>query len=124
IAPVIKREFTEAVGSRAFLIGTILGPLLIFGLFGLQFLIFAKSGGGEHRIAILDATGRGLGERVVQQVNGRDDMPSFISRATYELSVETPDASAKEEVMRAASQRVVAEELDGFLWLAPDVLTG
>ena len=59
IRPVIKREFTEAVGSKAFIIGTILGPLLIFGMFGLQFLVLAKSGGGEHRIALLDASQRG-----------------------------------------------------------------
>jgi hypothetical protein len=28
--PIMKREFVQAVGSKAFLIGTILGPLLIF----------------------------------------------------------------------------------------------
>lgn len=124
IGPVIKREFTEAVGSKAFLIGTILGPLLIFGMFGLQFLILAKSGGGEHRIAILDATGRGLGDRVVQHIDDRDDTPSFVSRASFEITVETRDPSTREESMRAASERVVAEELDGFLWIPPEVMTG
>ena len=124
MVPVIKREFTEAVGSKAFLIGTILGPLLIFGLFGLQFLVLAKGGGGEHRITLLDATERGIGERVVLQLNDRDAATSFIERATYELSVETPAAAAKQDATTAASQRVVAKELDGFLWIPPEVMTG
>jgi ABC-2 type transport system permease protein len=124
MVPVIKREFTEAVGSKAFLIGTILGPLLIFGLFGLQFLVLAKGGGGEHRITLLDATQRGIGDRVVQQINERDTGPSFIERATYVLDVETPGAAMKQDAMEAASARVVAKELDGFLWIPPDVMTG
>jgi ABC-2 type transport system permease protein len=124
MVPVIKREFTEAVGSKAFLIGTILGPLLIFGLFGLQFLVLAKGGGGEHRITLLDATERGLGQRVVQQLNDRGAATSFIERATYMLTVETPAAAAKQDATTAASQRVVAKELDGFLWIPPEVMTG
>ena len=124
IGPVIKREFTEAVGSKAFLIGTILGPLLIFGVFGLQFLILAKSGGGEQRIAILDATGRGIGERVAERVGERDDVPSFISRATFDLTVETPDPATKEATVRETSARVIAEEIDGFVWIPADVMSG
>jgi ABC-2 type transport system permease protein len=124
MVPVIKREFTEAVGSKAFLIGTILGPLLIFGLFGLQFLVLAKGGGGEHRVTLLDATERGIGERVVQQLNDRGAVTSFIERATYMLTVETPAAAAKQDATTAASQRVVAKELDGFLWIPPEVMTG
>ena len=124
MVPVIKREFTEAVGSKAFLIGTILGPLLIFGLFGLQFLVLAKGGGGEHRIMLLDATERGIGQRVVQQLNDRGAATSFIERATYMLTVETPAAAAKQDATTAASQRVVAKELDGFLWIPPEVMTG
>ena len=124
MVPVIKREFTEAVGSKAFLIGTIVGPLLIFAMFGLQFLVLAKGGGGEHRIALLDATGRGIGDRVVQRINERDAGPSFIERASYVLSVETPAAQSKEATIQAASERVVAKELDGFLWIPPDVLSG
>ena len=124
MVPVIKREFTEAVGSKAFLIGTIVGPLLIFGMFGLQFLVLAKAGGGEHRVALLDATGQGIGDRVVQQVNERDAGPSFIERATYALSVETPAPESRDEMFQATSERVVAKELDGFLWIPPDVMTG
>ncbi|HUF51381.1 MAG TPA: ABC transporter permease [Longimicrobiales bacterium] len=124
ITPVIKREFTEAVGSKAFLIGTILGPLLIFAMFGLQFLVIAKGGGGEHRIAILDATGRGIGERVVQRVQEQNTGPSFIRRANYELTALAAGAAEKQAVTERESARIVAKELDGWLWIPEDVLTG
>jgi ABC-2 type transport system permease protein len=122
--PVIKREFTEAVGSKAFLIGTVLGPLLIVGLFAVQFLILARSGGGDHRIAILDASGLGLGDRVVRVIEDRPAGPSFISRATLQLSVETPDAADRQAAMDRAAERVVAKELEGFVWIPADVLNG
>lgn len=122
--PVVKREFTEAVGSKAFIIGTVLGPLLIIGLFAVQFLILARSGAGEHRIAILDATGLDLGDRVAATMQERGNVPSFISRASYELSVETAAPADRQAAMDRATQRVVAKELDGFVWIPPDVMTG
>jgi ABC-2 type transport system permease protein len=124
MAPIIKREFTEAVSSKAFIIGTVLGPLLLVGVFAAQFLIIAKGGGGEHRVMILDASGRGLGERVVQTVNERDAGPSFIARATIHLNVEQADPAQRQAAVEQASSRVVAKQIDGFVWIPPDVMTG
>src|SRR5690349_476020 len=87
--PVLKREFTQAVTSRAFLVGTILGPLLLVGVFAIQFLIIAKSGASTQRVTIVDATGRGMGDRVVAMLRERQkSTPSFIARATYTLTQE------------------------------------
>lgn len=125
MVPVIKREFTEAVGSKAFVIGTILGPLLIFAMFGLQFLVLAKSGGGNQRVAILDATGAGIGQAVVTRIEeGTSDEPSFITRATYDLRLEQVDAGSREQLFAERSAQVVAKELDGFLWIPPGVVSG
>ncbi|HSJ10996.1 MAG TPA: ABC transporter permease [Longimicrobiales bacterium] len=123
IVPIVKREFTQAVTSKAFIIGTVLGPLLLFAVFGLQFLIIAKSGGGAQRIAIIDASGRGLGQRVVTMVQERGaSMPSFITRATYEFDVqETSDVAGTQAQVK---QRVIGKELDGFLLLPPETVEG
>lgn len=123
IAPVIKREFTEAVGSKAFLIGTILGPLLIVAMFAAQFLIVAKSGGGTQHIVLVDATGANMGEALRTSVEQRTSrLPSFMARATYELEVEAlagRDTAALTEQLR---QRVLGKQIDGFLWLSSDVV--
>ncbi len=60
---VIRREFVERVRSRAFVIATILLPLLMIGLIVGQ---VAMLGGGERTqsIAIVDATDGGLGTEV------------------------------------------------------------
>lgn len=124
IRPILKREFTQAVGSKAFIIGTVLGPLLLVAIFAAQFVIIAKSGGGAQRIAIVDASGRGLGERVATAVTDRGgNMPAFIQRASYKFEQQT--ATTEFETVRTAlTQRIMNEELDGFLWIPADALTG
>jgi ABC-2 type transport system permease protein len=125
MAPIVKREFTQAVGSKAFLIGTILGPLLIIGIFAIQFLIFAKAGGGTQRIAIVDATGRDLGNRVVRGVEERGAAtPSFVTRATYRFEVQTATPAERDAISERLTARIVAKELDGFVWIPPDVIAG
>jgi ABC-2 type transport system permease protein len=125
MVPVIKREFTQAVSSKGFIIGTVLGPLLLAGMFGMQFLILAKGGGGDQRIAILDATGRDMAPRVVQTVEERAAAaPAFIARASYQFELQQVQPEQQQELQRQMTQRVLARELDGFLWLSPDALEG
>jgi len=123
IKPIIKREFTEAVGTKAFVIGTILGPLLIFGLFGLQFLVMAKGGGGNQRVAIVDASGLGIGQRVETEVMERSGDPSFIARATFDLDV-TQATGEMQAATAPLTERIIAKELDGWLWIPADVMSG
>jgi ABC-2 type transport system permease protein len=125
MAPIIKREFTQAVGSKAFLIGTILGPLLIMGIFALQFLILAKSGGGMHRIALVDATGHHIGEEVEAAMAERAAAaPSFVNRATYDFESLTAAPAARDAISAHLTRRIVDKELDAFVWIPPDVVTG
>jgi ABC-2 type transport system permease protein len=123
--PIIKREFTQAVGSKGFIIGTVLGPLLMAALFGAQFLIIAKGGGGAQRIAILDGTGRDLAPRIEQMVEERSaSMPSFMARASYAFESRQVDAAQRDALQQQMTQRVLARELDGFLWLPPEAMDG
>ena len=123
--PVLRREFTQAISSKAFLVGTILGPLLMIGLFAAQFLILTKSGGGSHRITVVDATGAGMGERLADAVKERAAAgPSFITRATYDFRVEHATAQELDTRRKQLSDSVTAEVLDGFLILPPATLAG
>ncbi|NIT86029.1 MAG: hypothetical protein GWN82_03680, partial [Gemmatimonadetes bacterium] len=45
--PVIKREFGELVRSRAYILGTLMGPIFIVLLFAIPFLMRESGGGGE-----------------------------------------------------------------------------
>jgi len=71
---VIRREYVERVRTKGFVIGTILGPLLM-SAFVLVPALVARSGMGEQRtIAVVDPTGRvlePLRERLAQRAQER-----------------------------------------------------
>jgi ABC-2 type transport system permease protein len=63
---VAKREFLERVRTRAFVIATLLVPLLISGAILVPVYVAAKSGTSpaSRKVRILDATGTALGQRI------------------------------------------------------------
>jgi len=122
--PVIKREFTEMVTSRGFLIGTVLGPLMMIGLFAVQYFIAVKGSGGEHRIAILDTTGAGIGDRVQQELEHPLPGTGIGSRATFTVTVERVPAAEREAATARLQEQVRTNQLDGFLLVPPGMLTG
>lgn len=60
IFAVLRREFVERVRSRAFIIATILLPLLMLGFIGAQ-VAMMQGGDRTQSIAIIDATTDGVG---------------------------------------------------------------
>ena len=55
---VIRREYLERVRTKAFVIGTILGPMLMGGMMMVPPMLAASQGSELLRVAVLDATGR------------------------------------------------------------------
>jgi ABC-2 type transport system permease protein len=120
---VVRREFTEYVRSRSFLIGTVLGPLLMIGLFAAQYLMVTRAGGGTHSVVVIDATGSGLGSGVVEALADPRPSPSrgTMQPNTYEATLETIGAAQLDAARAALAERVVARDLDGYLILPPDL---
>src|SRR5690625_163886 len=118
---VIRREFTEMTRTRGFLIGTILTPLLMVGIFALQ-IFFATSTGSERErnIVVVDLSGEGLDRAMVGLMAQGGDGER--GRITVEV-VEGANTDA-EELRTVLLARVAAEEIDGFLWIPDDVLKG
>jgi ABC-2 type transport system permease protein len=121
---IVKREFTESVRARTFLIGTILGPVFMIGIFAVQFLILSRTGGGEHTIVILDATGQGLGQEVAATLQADERVAGRGARASYTADVQAVTETDAETRITALNERIVAGELDGFLYLPPDIAEG
>ncbi|MGH7443507.1 MAG: ABC transporter permease [Longimicrobiales bacterium] len=121
---VMKREFTEMVRTRSFLIGTILGPLLIVGFFALQFFILSQGGGGNHQIVVVDATGAQLGERIEAMLEAAPAAGGVRRdpRTTYTVDVESIDVASWTTRGQALRASVAADEIDGFLYIAPEVV--
>ncbi len=120
---VFKREFEAMVRTRSFVIGTILIPSLMIGIFAFQFFLFTKTGGGEHTLAIVDNTPESLGAQLQRSLAATTS--SFPGAKPVTFKSEVLSATVDSATVRARlEQRVAADSLDGYLWLPAGVVTG
>ena len=121
---VFKREFTEQVRTKMFLIGTLFGPVMIIALMFLPLFFLKAGGGGERDVVIVDATGTHLGAEVstalsVPMLAGGQGGP--VGPGVYHTEVQTIDATDWERTRGTLDERLEAEEVDGYLYLPPGV---
>lgn len=115
---VVRREYLERVRSKAFVIGTVVGPVLMAGLMLGPGLIMARQRGKLMKVAVLDASGTlqkeleaGIAEKKAAQSGER----------RFQVVPRPPgDLESARAVLR---QRVLAREIDGYLLVPEDVLT-
>jgi ABC-2 type transport system permease protein len=111
--PIVRREFLERVRSKAFLIATLLGPVLMGFLTVGPALLMGRAG-KPQRVALLDETGR-LGPAVRAVLAGHE-LPDGQARFVLE---ETANGPAAEAQLKA---RVLEGALDGYLKLPEDAM--
>ena len=80
ILTVARREYLERVRSKAFLIGTVLGPVIMAAVILLPGLVMAKQRGKAVRLAVLDETGT-LGPVVEAALRQQRAMPEREAKA-------------------------------------------
>ena len=97
IFPIIQREFIERVRTKAFLIGTLVGPLIFF-LVGKMPGWIAGAPTGSQTVAVIDAT--------TDQVAGR--LLDSLSRATL--------VSESGPIPRYSFVSISAEPPSTFTW--------
>ncbi|MFW6084457.1 MAG: ABC transporter permease [Gemmatimonadota bacterium] len=136
---VVKREFTEAVRTKTFIIGTLLAPVFMVVIFALPILLMEGGGGGERSIAVVDATGERIGERVVAGLSAvgsgagggattaaagaGDGGENGDDRRVFRAELVPLRAGMDADSVRAElAARVDADELDGYLWLPTELL--
>lgn len=109
---VVRREYLERARSKAFLIGTLVGPVLLGALMVAPSALMAKQRGKPLRLAVLDASGR-LAADVEQALRERqvEGLPRF--------DVRPAGAGSLDERRARLRQQVLAGDLDGYL-LLPD----
>ena len=117
---VFKREFTEQVRTKMFLIGTLFGPVMILALMFLPLLFLRAGGGKERQIVIVDATGTDLGADVstalsVPMIAGGQGAP--IGPGVYHTEVRAIDPATWESTEEALQASIEDEAIDGYLYL-------
>ena len=93
-----RREYLERARSKAFLIGTVLGPLILFGAMLGPSLLMSKQRGKPLKVAVLDHTG------VL-----REEQELFLE---HHARVQPPLLRHVADPVAAAPVRRVAQDLD------------
>ncbi len=120
---IFKREFEAMVRTKSFVIGTILMPLIMIGIFAFQFFLFSKTGGGEYTVAIVDATDQRVGSQTVTSLAA--STATFPGSKPAVFKTEIIPAIGDTATMRSRLEaRIEADSLDGYLWIPAGILTG
>jgi ABC-2 type transport system permease protein len=143
---VVKREYTQRVRAKIFLVMTVLGPVMMLVFTVLPGLIFNIKP-GETRIAIVDQSEKGqLYESVRNALLKRDSLMDETQRVDLEgqlnstaserlqragkamtasFSIERADLSGRslDDVKRGLNARIGRDELDGYLIIPADIIT-
>src|SRR5262249_48608135 len=106
---IIKREYLVRVRTKAFMIGTIISPLLMLGLITLP-IFFATRGGGERRVTVLDQSGDpDLFDAINRTMTGKFDSADELNKrdpgvgnTTYRLTRRV--ITSNEEMERALTE--------------------
>ena len=116
VGAVIRREYLERVRSKAFIIGTVLGPVLLAAFTVVPGMIFSRHQGKAVRIAVVDASGR-LGTPVEEALASRRDD----GRAVFEVRRGLEEGPSG-EVRARLKEEILAGRLDAYVYLPPDAL--
>lgn len=127
---VLRREYVERLKTKSFWISTLTVPILMAVMTILPSLLMLKAK-GDHRLVVVDETGllaQPLIERLTRSANKAVETPDVKSPAKAMRNAETPgritfDVTAEavaadlEAQRQGLEKRVLAGEIDSWLWL-------
>ena len=116
LAAVVRREYLERVRSKAFVVGTVLAPLLMGAFTIVPGLIFSRHQGKAVRIEVVDASG-GLQAPAEQALAARTED----GRAVFEVRSGAGEGPVDETRARL-KEDILAGRLDAYLYLPPDAI--
>ena len=129
ILVIAKREFIERVRTKAFVIGTILGPIFMAGIMIVPAFMASRLAKSVS-ITVIDAEGslRGLVEESLSggpeaQESATDGIGRPRNQGTTKFVIQPPQGSDLAAQREAAKQAVLNGSLDAYVVLPPDVLT-
>jgi ABC-2 type transport system permease protein len=144
---VVKREYLKRVRAKSFIVATILGPVLMIAFMVLPVLIALLGGNETVKLAIVDQSNR-MYERVRESLlRGPEEGGGESARETsapfdigrnpqerareaslalaggFEIEQVRMDNRPLEAIKQELNERVLKDELDGYLIIPADILT-
>ena len=121
IVIVAKREYLQRVRTKGFWIATLILPLFVVAAAVLPSLLMVRSR-TEQKIVVVDVTGRVAPRLLVEKRPGKSVRETEERTAKFEFLVEPP-ADDPQAQRAGLDRRVLAKEIDAWIWIDEDVLT-
>jgi len=118
---IVQREFIERVRTKAFLIGTLMGPVIFFAVGALPALMMGKPSSSQ-RVAVVDATADQVAPRLLDSLSRLTVGAGDSRTKRYEFIVVPAEPSRAGAVRDSIIPDVDRREPSGDV--APDALTG
>ncbi|HET6201430.1 MAG TPA: ABC transporter permease [Planctomycetota bacterium] len=118
---VARREYTENVKTKAFLVGLLLTPAIVALGLVLPRLVEKKGGPDEVVVAVADR-GTGLFDGLARKAAAHNALPG--ARPRYRLEAEEGKTEGRESIESRLTERVRRKELTSCLLLDPGIVEG
>ena len=109
---IVKRELKAKLFSKTFIIMTLLVPVFIFGLFGIQIFIYSVSEEENPNLLIVSET-----ENISRRLKNEFDEYSEVKSGNYRISYETLDTSAFAGRLKGLKADLLSETLTGVVYV-------
>lgn len=119
ILRIIRREYVERVKRMSFLLGTLLGPVLIGGVVFLPFLLTTAASNAQRHLAVIDATGL-IAPRLQAALNETIGN----GQRKYVLTSIPAQSEGYTRVVRQLTSVVEDGDFDACLAIPSDILSG
>ena len=123
---VVKREYTQRVRAKMFIVSTILLPLVMALFVVVPALIVNMDTGSAMRLAVVDQTGK-MYPHLKQALESDDSSQEANGQrgrrfGSFVLQEVNANGQSLDQLRANLDQRLRAKELDGYLILPPDFL--
>lgn len=114
---ITKRELKTKLLNKSFIIMTILVPVLLFGLIGIQLLIRSASDVENPNLLIVSET-----ENVMEKVKNEFDEYDEVKAGNYNINYETLDSAAFAKRVNDLKENLLSEKLTGIIYIPEQAL--
>ena len=118
ILSVIKREYLQVVRTKGFIIGTLLGPVLMALIIMIPILSSIVAVPEQETIGVIDSS-----QEIYEELDEKLDYKMKDGKRRYLLR-EFEAQAGIEELRNAMRQKVLDKELSAFLFIPEDIASG
>ncbi len=128
IALVIRREFLERARTKAFIISTILVPVLLGGMMFAPFLLGRIAPPKPSTIAVLDEAG-GVYDALDRELSSDEEDDFFTTRGgekvrRYQLEAVPSDGRSRDRILDDLADRIEDKSLTAYLVVPEGIIDG